>query len=172
MNSERHQRVMEILGEAIERAPDSREAWVEAACAGDEALRADVARLLARQKQAAEFLEESPLAAAAGQQDSNGRSMIGEHVGLYHIVSEIGRGGMGAVYRAERADQQFTKRVAIKLIKRGMDTDFVVQRFRNERQILANLDHPNIARLLDGGATASDLPYFIMEYVEGQPISE
>ena len=77
---------------------------------------------------------------------------------------------MGAVYLAERDDEQFTKRVAIKLIKRGMDTDLVVQRFRNERQILANLDHPNIARLLDGGATEADLPYFVMEYVEGEPI--
>ena len=158
---------MQILGEAIEREPESRDGWVDTVCAGDEALRAEVARLLARQKPAAQFLEESPLAAAA---ESNGRSMIGERVGLYKIISEIGRGGMGAVYLAERDDQQFKKRVAVKLIKRGMDTDFVVQRFRNERQILANLDHPNIARLLDGGATEADLPYFIMEYVEGEPI--
>ena len=99
--------------------------------------------LLARQKPAAQFLEESPLAAVA---ESNGRSMIGERIGLYKIISEIGRGGMGTVYLAERDDQQFKKRVAVKLIKRGMDTDFVVQRFRNERQILASLDHPNIAR--------------------------
>src|SRR5205807_1239453 len=141
-------------------------------CAGDEALRADVRRLLGRQKQAAEFMEESPLAAAAGTQESNGRSIIGEHIGLYKIISEIGRGGMGAVYLAERDDQHFTRRVALKLIKRGMDTDFVVQRFRNERQILASLDHPNIAGLIDGGATEADLPYFIMEYVEGRSITE
>jgi eukaryotic-like serine/threonine-protein kinase len=158
---------MQILGEAIEREPESRDGWVETVCAGDEALRAEVARLLARQKPAAQFLEESPLAVAA---ESNDRSMVGTRIGLYKIISEIGRGGMGAVYLAERDDQQFKKRVAVKLIKRGMDTDFVVQRFRNERQILANLDHPNIARLLDGGATEADLPYFIMEYVEGQPI--
>src|SRR5437667_8809592 len=167
MNPERHQRVMQILGEAIEREPESRDGWVDTACAGDEALRTEVARLLARQKPAAQFLEESPLAVAA---ESNGRSMVGTRIGLYKIISEIGRGGMGAVYLAERDDQQFTKRVAVKLIKRGMDTDFVVQRFRNERQILANLDHPNIARLLDGGATEADLPYFVMEYVEGDPI--
>ena len=158
---------MQILGEAIEREPESRDGWVDTVCAGDEALRAEVARLLARQKPAAQFLEESPLAAVS---ESNGRSMIGERVGLYKIISEIGRGGMGAVYLAERDDQQFAKRAAVKLIKRGMDTDFVVQRFRNERQILANLDHPNIARLLDGGATEADLPYFVMEYVEGAPI--
>ncbi|MDX6528795.1 MAG: eukaryotic-like serine/threonine-protein kinase [Blastocatellia bacterium] len=158
---------MQILGEALERGAESRDVWVNTVCAGDEALRSEVGRLLARQKPAAQFLEESPLAAVA---EPNGRSMIGERVGLYKITSEIGRGGMGAVYLAERDDQQFSKRAAVKLIKRGMDTDFVVQRFRNERQILANLDHPNIARLLDGGATEADLPYFIMEYVEGEPI--
>jgi non-specific serine/threonine protein kinase/serine/threonine-protein kinase len=160
---------MQILGEAIERAPESRDGWVNTVCAGDEALRAEVARLLARQKPAAQFLEESPLATVA---ESNGRSMVGERVGLYKIISEIGRGGMGAVYLAERDDAHFTRRVALKLIKRGMDTDFVVQRFRSERQILASLDHPNIAGLIDGGATEADLPYFIMEYVEGQPINK
>ena len=158
---------MDLLGGALECEPNQRVAWTEAACAGDHALSDEVMRLLAQQTSAAQFLEESPLAAAA---ESNGRSMIGARVGLYKIISEIGRGGMGAVYLAERDDQQFKKRVAVKLIKRGMDTDFVVQRFRNERQILANLDHPNIARLLDGGATEADLPYFIMEYVEGEPI--
>src|SRR6202521_4981090 len=109
MNPERHQRVMRILGEAIEREPESRDGWVDTVCAGDEALRAEVVRLLARQKPAAQFLEESPLAAAA---ESNGRSMIGERLGPYKIISEIGRGGMGAVYLAERDDQQFSKRAA------------------------------------------------------------
>src|SRR6266849_4211601 len=98
MNPERHQRVMQILGEAIEREPESRDGWVDTVCAGDEALRAEVGRLLGRQKQAAAFLEESPLAASTGTPESNGRSMIGEHIGLYKIISEIGRGGMGTVY--------------------------------------------------------------------------
>src|ERR1051326_1141327 len=169
MRPEEHRLVMKILGEAIEHQPESREPFVDQACAGNDALRQEVGRLLAQYTSAAEFLEESPLASAARERD--GQSMIGEQVGLYRIVSEIGRGGMGAVFLAERADQQFTKRAAIKLIKRGMDTDFVVQRFRNERQILANLDHPNIARLLDGGTTDSGLPYFIMEYVDGQPMT-
>lgn len=160
---------MQILGEALERAPESRDGWIATICAGDEILRTEVGRLLARQKPAAQFLEESPLAAVA---ESNGRSMIGEHIGLYKIISEIGRGGMGAVYLAERDDARFTRRVALKLIKRGMDTDFVVERFCNERQILASLDHPNIAGLIDGGATEADLPYFIMEYIEGRPITE
>jgi serine/threonine protein kinase len=88
----------------------------------------------------------------------------------YRIVREIGRGGMGRVFLAERADQMFHKQVAIKLIKRGMDTDAVVRHFRNEREILASLDHPNIARLLDGGSSRDGLPYFVMEYIQGQPI--
>src|SRR4029077_6398714 len=83
---------------------------------------------------------------------------------------EIGRGGMGAVFLAERADDEYQKRVAIKLIKRGMDTDSVLRHFRNERQILASFDHPNIARLFDGGTTENGLPYFVMECVEGLAI--
>ena len=97
-------------------------------------------------------------------------TVIGKRLGSYRIEREIGRGGMGAVYLAVRADDEYKKRVAIKLIKRGMDTDFIVRRFRNERQILASLDHPHIARLLDGGTTDDGLPYFVMEYVEGHPI--
>ena len=172
MNADRHQHMMQILGEAIEQKPDHRRAWLTAACSGDEALGAEVARLLAHHASADQFLEESPLIAGVSQEESDARSIVGERIGLYKIVSEIGRGGMGTVYLAERDDQQFMRRVAVKLIKRGMDTDFVVQRFRNERQILANLDHPNIARLLDGGTTEADLPYFIMEYIEGEPITE
>src|SRR4030095_15493579 len=85
---------------------------------------------------------------------------------------ELGRGGMGAVYLAERADGQFEKRVAIKVLKRGTDTDEVLRRFRIERQILANLEHPNITRLLDGGTTEDGLPYFVMEFIEGTPITK
>src|SRR5690606_25102516 len=94
----------------------------------------------------------------------------GVRVGAYRIVHEIGRGGMGVVYLAERADEEFEKRVALKVVKRGMDTDEVLRRFRHERQILASLEHPNIARLLDGGATSDGRPYLVMEHVEGEPI--
>ncbi|HZH33826.1 MAG TPA: protein kinase, partial [Pyrinomonadaceae bacterium] len=97
---------------------------------------------------------------------------IGRRVGKYKIVREIGRGGMGAVYEAVRDDAEFEQRVAIKLIRRGMDTDFILRRFRHERQILANLNHPFIARLFDGGTTDDGLPYFVMEYVEGKPINQ
>lgn len=96
--------------------------------------------------------------------------MVGRHVGPYRIQREVGRGGMGTVYEAWRADGEFNHRVAIKLIKGGLDRDFVLRRFRNERQILAALDHPNIGRLLGGGTTDDGNPYFVMEYIEGQPL--
>jgi serine/threonine protein kinase/tetratricopeptide (TPR) repeat protein len=93
-------------------------------------------------------------------------------IGPYRLVQEIGHGGMGAVYLAVRDDDAFQKRVAVKVLRRGMDTDAIISRFRNERQILAGLDHPNIARLIDGGSTSDGLPYFVMEYVDGAPIDE
>ncbi|HJQ26991.1 MAG TPA: protein kinase [Blastocatellia bacterium] len=93
-------------------------------------------------------------------------------IGPYRVLRKIGEGGMGAVYLAERDDAQYKKQVAIKLVRRGMASSFIVRRFRNERQILASLDHPNIARLLDGGTTEDGLPYFVMEYIEGQPITD
>jgi non-specific serine/threonine protein kinase/serine/threonine-protein kinase len=96
----------------------------------------------------------------------------GVRIGPYRLVRELGRGGMGTVYLAVRSDDAFQQRVALKVLKRGMDTDAIVRRFRTERQILASLDHPLISRLLDGGATPEGLPYFTMEFVEGQPIDE
>ena len=105
-------------------------------------------------------------------EDDQSRPVEGRRIGPYRVVREIGRGGMGAVYLAARADEQFEQRVAIKLIKRGMDTDDIIRRFRTERQILANLRHPHIATLLDGGITEEGLPYFAMDYVEGAPIDQ
>jgi serine/threonine protein kinase len=93
-------------------------------------------------------------------------------IGAYRLVRELGQGGMGAVYLAMRDDDAFHKRVALKILKRGMDTESIVRRFRTERQILAGLDHPHISRLLDGGSTADGLPYLVMEYVEGVPLGE
>jgi non-specific serine/threonine protein kinase/serine/threonine-protein kinase len=106
--------------------------------------------------------------AAAG----DGGELPATRVGPYRLIRELGRGGMGTVYLAVRSDDAFQKRVAVKILKRGMDTEAIVRRFRNERQILASLEHPHIAGLLDGGTTPDGLPYFAMEYVEGQPIDE
>ena len=96
--------------------------------------------------------------------------MIGRRIGAYRLEEEVGRGGMGAVYRAQRVDGEFDQTVAVKLIKRGMDTDMILRRFRRERQILASLNHPNVAYFLGGGSTEDGLPYFVMEYIDGLPL--
>src|SRR4051812_23094578 len=98
--------------------------------------------------------------------------LIGRTIGSYLIIQQIGRGGMGTVYRAVRADGEFQIEVAIKFVSRGMDSGLVSERFRKERQILAKLEHPNIARLLDGGTTDHGLAYFVMEYVHGEPLTK
>jgi serine/threonine protein kinase len=95
----------------------------------------------------------------------------GNRLGAYRLEREIGRGGMGEVYLATRADSEFVKQVAIKLIRCGKENEFTIRRFRNERQILARIEHPYVARLIDGGTTSDGLPYFVMEYVDGQPIN-
>lgn len=97
-------------------------------------------------------------------------AMIGREIGVYRLERELGRGGMGAVYLADRVDGEFNQTVAIKLIKRGMDTDLILKRFRRERQILAALNHTNIAYFLGGGSTEDGLPYYVMEYIEGRPL--
>ena len=92
------------------------------------------------------------------------------HIGPYRIVQHLGAGGMADVYLALRDDAQYEQRVAVKIVKRGMDTEEILRRFRNERQTLADLDHPNIAHLLDGGMTADGRPYLVMEYIDGEPL--
>src|SRR5579884_1471274 len=168
-----YDRVKELFYAALERRPDQVSTFLIEACATDDALRVDVESMLAAHHAANRFIEVPAIQIAASlilADDSE--NIEGDRIGPYRLVREIGRGGMGTVYLAIRDDDQYHKQVAIKLIKRGMDTDFIVQRFRNERQILANLDHPNIAHLLDGGATKDGLPYFVMEYIEGKSIDE
>lgn len=96
----------------------------------------------------------------------------GLRIGAYQVLRRLGEGGMGTVYLAARADQEFRKHVAIKVIRKGMDSAEIVARFRRERQILAALDHPNIAKLFDGGTTEDGLSYFVMEYIQGRPLGE
>jgi len=174
MTPERWQRVEEIFQAALDLTPEDRPRYVSEVCAEDTALRRDVESLLLQFDSAGELLEEpiygntemSVFESLIEEKDP----MIGRRLGSYRIEREIGRGGMGAVYEASRADNEFNKRAAIKLVKRGMDTDFILRRFRKERQILAALDHPHIGGLLDGGTTEDGLPYFVMEYIEGQPL--
>ncbi|MBV9926825.1 MAG: serine/threonine protein kinase [Acidobacteria bacterium] len=149
-----------------------RAAWLSANCV-DESVREEVMSLVALDMDAAGFLAEPAVAKAARLlADDDGLSRVGQEVGHYRLVEEIGRGGMGVVYLAERGDGEFRQGAAVKLIRRGLDTEDILRRFRNERQILASLSHPNIARLLDGGTAPDGSPYFVMEYVEGEPLVE
>lgn len=181
--SNRWQKIEEIFEIAVELPADEREAYLEKECGGDEELRREIEMLVSADEQAEEFIEEPLLGShtLANFLDEKVGSIediessvpphfLGRRIGAYRLIRELGRGGMGAVFLASRDDAEFKKSVAIKLIKRGMDTDFILKRFRNERQILATLDHPYIARLLDGGTTDDELPYFVMEYIEGTPI--
>jgi serine/threonine-protein kinase len=170
MNPERWQRIEDIFRTAIDRPADERASYLTRACGADEDLRREVLSLLERDT--AEDFIRGPIAnAALGFTAKSKNDLTGERIGLYRFTRLIGRGGMGDVYEAERDDEQFRRQVAIKIIKRGMDTDFVRDRFLRERQILASLDHPHIARLFDGGATPDDSPYFVMELVAGEPIT-
>jgi serine/threonine protein kinase/WD40 repeat protein len=157
-----HARVTDLFLAAADLERGERAAFVDAACGGDAKLRAAVERMLAGDEGSADFL--APLPGPASNEAS------GRRVGPYRLEREIGSGGMGSVWLAERVDGQFQKRVALKLVKRGMDTESVVRRFRLERQVLADLEHPRIARLLDGGSTEEGLPYLVMELVEGRPL--
>jgi eukaryotic-like serine/threonine-protein kinase len=168
---ERWQQVKTILEQALDKQPGERTVFVTAACADDSELREEVESLLAVEADSEDFIE-TPLVRFNISEPPLEPLALGERVGAYRILREIGRGGMGSVYLAARADEAYEKQVAIKVIRRGMDTEEVVRRFRSERQILAKLDHPNIARLLDGGATEDGRPYFVLEHVEGRPIDE
>ncbi len=162
MTPERWREIQLVFHEALERPRAQRAGFLAAAAAGDAELETEVASLLASADGDEGFLE-----TPARPPEEAPRSRIGP----YDVVREIGHGGMGTVFLAMRADEQFRKRVAIKVVRRGMDTKAVLRRFRQERQILAGLEHPNIARLLDGGNTEDSLPYLVMEYVEGEPVT-
>ncbi len=181
MTPERWRQVEEIFQTAAELNGPGLDDYLTEACGGDAELRREVVSLLAYEiaepprehnlqkaiKGAARSLTVDQI--EPKEPDDN---LIGRRIGVYRVISLIGRGGMGAVYLAERDDAQFNQQVAVKIIKRGMDTDFIRMRFLRERQILAGLEHPHIARLLDGGTTEEGLPYFVLEHVSGAPITD
>lgn len=168
MPSSAWERIETIFLEAADLPRDRQQAFLDQACAGDAGLRREVQSLLDSDRKSGEKITR---AVEDEAQSLFGLSpVVGSRLGAWRVVREIGRGGMGAVYLATRDDDQFQKTVAIKLVKRGMDTADVQRRFHHERQILAALDHPNIARLIDAGASADGRSFFVMEYVEGQPI--
>jgi non-specific serine/threonine protein kinase/serine/threonine-protein kinase len=173
MTTSRLETVEEIFHAALDCDVSDIAALLEERCGGDGSLRLEVEELLEAHRAAGDFIGQSIAAVAANVfVDEPPDGLIGRTIGHYRVERRIGSGGMGVVYLAQRADQQYEKLVAIKLIKRGMDTEAVLRHFRNERQILASFDHPNIARLLDGDTTEDGLPYFVMEYVEGIPIDD
>ncbi len=173
MEPPRLQVIESIFHAALGVDPGQRDAFLDAQCVGDESLRREVEALLAAHETAGDFIE-APIVTLDARlfEVEEADRLIGTVIGHYEITKRIGSGGMGAVYLARRADREYEKQVAIKLIKRGMDTEAMLRRFRNERQILAGFDHTNIAHLLDGDTTEDGLPYFVMEYVEGVPIDE
>ena len=175
MDPQRWHRLKSILGDAFEQeSADARRAFVERSCSDDQALLEEAESLLAEaeilRRSASDDLEAcAENAARRIRRDVD--SQIGKRIGAYVVTREIGRGGMGTVYLAARADGYFEKEVAIKLLNLGIDTAEMVRRFHSERQVLARLDHPNIARLLDAGVTDEGCQYFVMEYVEGMPVT-
>src|SRR6201989_2905164 len=171
MDALRWERLKAVFADAMERdTTRERTAFVRDACADDTTLRLEAESMLSQAElllQEADDPFEQCADTAATTLRRDDPSRIGKRIGAYEIVREIGRGGMGTVYLAERADGQFQKQVAIKLLKRGTDTDEVLRRFSAEKHILARLDHPNIARLLDAGTNDDGLPYFVLEHIEG-----
>ncbi|MBL8989726.1 MAG: serine/threonine protein kinase [Gemmatimonadetes bacterium] len=166
LSADRWRIVKAAFAELAELPADLRAIRLAEMTFNDPELRAEVESLLAAADEVGERFERPPVAMLDGALEP----VVGERIGPYLVVRELGRGGMGTVYEAHRADDAFQKRVALKMVARGRDTDAILRRFRYERQILARLEHRNIAALLDGGVTASGQPYFVMEYVEGQRI--
>ncbi|MBV8675118.1 MAG: serine/threonine protein kinase, partial [Acidobacteriaceae bacterium] len=159
------ERLKELFGAASELKPEERAAFLDRECNGDAELRRELDALLAAHADSGSFLEHPLLDAATA--DSTGASAT--VIGSYHLLELIGEGGMGQVWLAEQK-QPVRRRIAIKLIKAGMDTREVVARFESERQALALMDHPAIAKVFDAGSTPDGRPYFVMEYVAGLPI--
>jgi eukaryotic-like serine/threonine-protein kinase len=162
------QRVQTLFLESVEMPTEERSRFLQFSCASEPWMLSEVESLLAADVNSGALIEAAVQGVAASFFDTH--DLIGERLGIYRIVREIGRGGMGSVYLALRDDREYQKEVAIKIVRRGMDTADVLKRFRYERQILAGLEHPYIARLFDGGSTPDGVPFFVMEYIKGSPV--
>jgi len=165
---ENWERVQSLFLEAVELSPQERVRFLDRACQGDAEIREEVESLLSHDGTVEPHFAEALGVTAHSLFESE--SLTGTRLGAWRVLREVGRGGMGTVYMAARDDDQFQKRVALKVVKRGMDTAELLRSFRRERQILAHLDHPYIARLIDGGSTPQGQPFLVMEYVEGKAI--
>src|SRR5262245_11620214 len=173
MTPEQWRQIETFFLQAVEYEPPERQIFLDKVCQRDANLLRELELMLASDAPNERLVA---LTTVLGENFSIGQDaesdMTGRRIGPYRLIHLIGHGGMGAVYLGVRDDDHYQKQVAIKLLKRGMDTDFMLSRFRQERQILASLEHPFIARLIDGGATDDGLPYFVMEYVDGLPITK
>ncbi len=166
MTPEQWEQVKELFEQARQAPPAARGEFLSAHAA-DAEIRQEVESLLEVYEEAPEYLEgERPTL----RQECPAEAMTGRQVGAWRLLRELGRGGMGVVWEAERADGEYQQRVAVKLLPGGLMSRSGIARFREERRILALLEHPGIARLLDGGADSDGTPYLVMEYVEGQPL--
>jgi serine/threonine-protein kinase len=172
MNPEAWAEIESIFQQAMLLPPSQHAAFLEQACHGNPQLRLEVESLLASLGKSGSFLENPATPEGVALLDNkSANARVGRQIGPYRILRELGHGGMGVVYLAERGDEAYHKQVAIKLLRSSVANDLLLERFHVERQILANLEHPNIARLLDGGSTSDGSPYLVMEYVEGIPIT-
>jgi len=165
--SDRRRVIEDLFDGALDQPSDQRTTWLDARC-GDAGLRAEVEALLRAHNRTEGFLDRNVLAVADALMST---SRVERQIGPYRVRRELGRGGMGVVYLAERADGQYRQHVALKLLRSSPDAEELHRRFLAERQILASLNHPNIAQLLDGGVTDGQLPYLVMEHVDGVPIT-
>jgi tetratricopeptide (TPR) repeat protein/tRNA A-37 threonylcarbamoyl transferase component Bud32 len=164
-------RVKALLAEALELPAAERAAFVERAAGSDAELRGELLALLAAADHSRSPLDDGPADLALQALEArSAEAWIGRALGAYRLLAPLGAGGMGQVYRAERADGQYQRQVAVKLMLPGLDRAAALQRFQSERQILASLDHPNLARLLDAGMSDEGVPYFVMELIDGEPI--
>lgn len=173
MDAARYQRVKEVLVEALGREPAARGAWLDEACAGDADLRAEVEALLARDRTSVPLVDQGLPAAAAAVQAlaaDAAPAPVPVRIGPYHIAGVLGEGGMGTVYRGVQ-EEPIRREVAVKVLRRGLDTARVLERFAWERRTLERMDHPHIARILDAGTAEDGRPYVVLELIDGEPIT-
>ena len=171
MDAEQWQQIKLAFSRALELLPEERTAYLESLT--DPTVRVEVSSLLASHRDADDLMEVPAIRLDDDlSDDPECDPWIGKDIEAYHVISRIGRGGMGVVYRAVRVGDQFLKHVALKVVRSGIGGKGAIRRFKNERQILASLQHDNIATLLDGGTTENGLPYLIMEYIDGKPVDE
>src|SRR5262245_14129728 len=174
MTSDRWQQISRLYRDVLDQDTHRRTAFLAEACGADVELRSTLETLLNDQETARGFRDipvlEEPARTRADADPIGIDHLEGRRLGQYQIREQIGRGGMGTVYLADRVDDAFRKRVAIKVVRPGFGDGDMLTRFRQEREILASLDHPAIARIVDGGSTDDGMPYLVMDYVDGQPI--